>query len=80
MSDKTEDMHHSEKRFGVVAVQRGLITRDQLYEALKAQVDEGLDWGRHRRLGEILHQQGAMTWAQIDEVLEILGVLEDIFD
>jgi chorismate-pyruvate lyase len=75
-----EEMHHSEKRFGVVAVERGLITGDQLYQALKSQVDEDLDWGRHRPLGEILHQQGAMTRAQIDEVLEALEVLADVFD
>ena len=76
MSDKTERIRHGEKRFGVVAVELGLITRDQLFEALRAQVDNDLDWGRHRRLGEIFHQQGTMTWPQIDEVLETLGVLE----
>ena len=79
MSDKTEKTDLNEKRFGVVAVEQGFITRDQLFEALKAQVDEDLDWGRHRRLGEILHQQGVMTREQIDEVLETLGVLERFF-
>ncbi|UCG79637.1 MAG: hypothetical protein JSV60_06525, partial [Desulfobacterales bacterium] len=58
----------------------GLITRDQLYEALKAQVDDDLDGGSHRPLGEILVQQGAMMWAQVGEVLEILGVLQDVFE
>ncbi|MEE9567721.1 MAG: hypothetical protein V3W17_09530 [Desulfobacteria bacterium] len=76
MSDKTERIRHGEKRFGVVAVELGLITRDQLFEALR---DNDLDWGRHRRLGEIFHQQGTMTWPQIDEVLETLGELQNVF-
>ena len=76
MSDKL----NNEKLFGVIAVERGLITRGQLYEALKTQVDDDLDWGDHRYLGEVLHQQGAMTQEQIDEVLQTLGVLEQIFD
>jgi hypothetical protein len=80
MSNKTEKTHHSEKRFGVVAVEEGFITRDQLYEALKAQVDDDIDGGPHRPLGEILLQQGAMTWAQIDEVLETLRVLEKLLE
>ena len=78
MSNKTGKTHYSEKRFGVVAVEEGLITRDQLYEALKAQLDDDIDGGPHRPLGEILLEQGAITWAQIDGVLEILGVLEKL--
>jgi hypothetical protein len=79
MSDKTGKIHHSEKRFGVVAVEQGLITRDELYEGLKTQVEGDLDGGPHQPLGEILVQQGAMTWAQIGAVLETLGVLEKAF-
>ncbi|UCG81459.1 MAG: hypothetical protein JSV60_04045 [Desulfobacterales bacterium] len=78
MSNKPEKIHYSEKRFGVVAVEEGLITRDQLYEALKAQVDDDLDGRPHRPLGEILLQQAGMTWAQIDAVLETLGLLEKV--
>ena len=79
MSDKTGKIHHSEKRFGVIAVQQGFITQDQLFEALKTQVEDNLEKGTHRLLGEILHQQGAMTWSQIGEVLMALGVLEGVF-
>jgi hypothetical protein len=78
MSNKTEKIHYSEKRFGVVAVEEGLITRDQLYEALKAQLDDDLDGRPHRPLGEILLRQGAMTWAQVDAVLETLGLIEKV--
>jgi hypothetical protein len=80
MSHKMEEMHHGEKRFGVVAVERGLITRDQIYQALQTQVNEDLDYGRHKSLGEILHQQGTMTRTQIDEVLEALEVIADVFN
>jgi hypothetical protein len=80
MSNKTGKIDYSEKRFGVVAVEEGHITRDQLFEALKAQVDDDLDGTPHRPLGELLVQQGAMTWAQVGEVLETLGVLEEVFE
>jgi hypothetical protein len=76
MSDKKGKTHHSEKRFGVVAVEQGLITRDQLYEGLKAQVEGDLDGGPHQPLGEILVQQGTMRWAQIVAVFDTLAVLE----
>jgi len=79
MSDKTEQIHHSEKRFGVIAVQQGMITKDQLLEAWKTQVEDNLEKGIHRLLGEILFQQGAMTWEQIGEVLKALGVIDSVF-
>jgi hypothetical protein len=80
MSDKTIQTYHSEKRFGVVAVQKGLITADQLFKALKVQVQDDLEKGNHRLLGEILFDQGVMTWTQVGEVLETLGVLHDVFE
>ena len=62
-----------EKRFGIVAVEKGLITPDQLIEGLKIQVLEDLDKGQHRLLGRILLEQGLITIQQIDEVLETMG-------
>ena len=78
MSDKTGKIHHSEKRFGVVAVQKGFITPDQLLGALKDQVQDDLEERTPRLVGEILHQQGAMTWTQIGEVLATLRVITNI--
>lgn len=69
-------IQHNERRFGVIAVEKGIITKDQLFDALKTQVQDELDKGTHQLLGEILHRQGAMTWAQIGEVLIALGVIE----
>ena len=79
MSDKTLKIDHSEKRFGVIAVEQGMITRNQLLEALKAQVADNVEKGTHRLIGEILYQQGAITLAQISEVLMALGVIEGVF-
>jgi len=80
MSDQAMQTDHSEKRFGVVAVQKGFITPDQLFKALKVQVQDDLEQGDHRLLGEILQGEGVMTWTQIGEVLETLGVLHDVFE
>ncbi len=79
MSDKTGEIVHSEMRFGHIAVQEGFITIDQLLAALKVQVEDDLAEDPHRLLGRILCEQGAMTWAQVGEVLIILGKSEDVF-
>ncbi len=73
MSESTD---YSEIRFGAVAVQEGFITEDQLIKALKAQVKDDLKGRPHRLLGEVLQQQGVMTWSQIGEVLICLGAIE----
>ncbi len=80
MSDQTIQTDHREKRFGVVALQKGFITPDQLFKALKVQVQDDLEKGNHRLLGEILFDEGVMTWTQVGEVLETLGVLHDVFE
>lgn len=72
MSDRKEAADLGPRRFGVAAVQGGVITQDQLLKALSAQVIDNLEGRRHRLIGEILCDQGAMTWAQRDEVLRTL--------
>ena len=58
-----------EKRFGVVAIEKGYITKDQLDDAIiKQMTDEVLD-REHRPIGTILLGQGHITVEQIDEVL-----------
>jgi hypothetical protein len=75
MPNKTRQVDHSARRFGVTAVQTGYITQDKLLKALSAQVMDNLDGKPHRLVGEILRDQGAMTLAQIDEVLQTLEEL-----
>lgn len=64
---------HLEKRFGVIAIEEGYCSPEQFIEALKAQVMDDLNKGKHRLVGRILLEQGVMTLVQIDHVLQILG-------
>ena len=59
-----------EKRFGVIAVERGFVTKDQLLEAMNVQVEQDLDGLEHRLVGSILYELGYMTVEQINEVIE----------
>jgi len=79
MSNNTRRTEKRQLRFGVVAVEKGFITPDQLFEALKVQVREDLEKETHRLLGEILLEQDAMIHEQRDEVLEVLEGLRHVF-
>ena len=61
------------KRFGVIAVEKGFISDDQLLQALSVQAQENLKAGQHRLLGQILLDLGFMTEPQIEEVLEVIN-------
>jgi len=61
-----------DRRFGLVAVEMGHITIDQLYEAIKIQITEEIEKGEHRLIGRILFDMGIIKLQQIDEVLESL--------
>lgn len=67
------ETEHLEKRFGVIAIEEGFVTADQFIEALKVQLLEDFNKGKHRLVGRILLEQGNMSLDQIDRVLEILG-------
>jgi len=58
-----------DKRFGVIAVENGFITNEQLFEALKMQVEEDLSGKSHTLIGVILIKLGYMTHEQADEIL-----------
>jgi len=59
-----------DKRFGVIAVEKGFITPEQLVDALKVQIIEDLEYTDHRLVGEILMEKEHITEAQINEVLK----------
>ena len=59
-----------DKRFGVTAVEKGFITKDQLFEALKTQITEEIEKNEHRLIGRILYDMEFLTLSQIDEVLD----------
>jgi hypothetical protein len=58
-----------DKRFGVIAVERGFITKEQLFEALKVQVEEDLSGRLHTLIGLILIRLGYLTPEQAEEIL-----------
>jgi 6-phosphofructokinase len=58
-----------DKRFGVVAVEKGFITKEQLFEALKIQVEEDLSGKSHTLIGIILIKLGYLTREEADGIL-----------
>ena len=56
-------------RFGELAVKMGFITQGQLNDALVKQEEENR-LNRHRVIGLILHDEGWLSTAQIEEVLK----------
>ncbi|MBW2610182.1 MAG: hypothetical protein JRC68_07535 [Deltaproteobacteria bacterium] len=72
MSDKPGKIEHYEKHFGIISIENGFITSDQLIEALKIQVNEDIEYKTHRLIGEILLDKDYITVMQIQEVLNLL--------
>ena len=66
-------MNNNQKRFGAIAVEKGFITEEQLFQALKIQAKENVEEGKHRLLGQILLEEGLITASQIEEVLEVIN-------
>jgi hypothetical protein len=60
-----------DKRFGLIAEKR-FITKEQLFEALKVQVEEDLSGKSHTLIGIILIRLGYVSPEQADEVLSII--------
>jgi len=58
-----------DKRFGVIAVEKGFITKEQLFEAMKIQVEEDLSGNPHTLIGIILIKLGYLTREEADHVL-----------
>jgi|WetSurMetagenome_2_1015567.scaffolds.fasta_scaffold150080_4 hypothetical protein len=70
--DKPGKIEHYEKRFGLIAIEKGFIRADDLVKALTIQVDEDIRHVKHRYLGEILFALGIMTDKQVEDVLSDL--------
>jgi len=60
------------RRFGTIAVKKGLVSTDQIKEAFMEQLDDDLNRREHRLIGTILFEKGLMTWDQVDKVLKEL--------
>jgi hypothetical protein len=74
--DKTDKLNigieFPRRRFGVVAMEKGFISADQLWEALVRQLaqDPGLTERRH--IGMILKDLGYLSFSQLNEVLQAM--------
>jgi CheY-like chemotaxis protein len=72
------EVERAEKRFGILAVENGFISPNQLIKAINIQIMEDVEKGSHRLLGRILFDKGDMTTPQIDEILKSLGEIPQI--
>jgi BMFP domain-containing protein YqiC len=62
-----------ETRFGIIAIDKGFITAEQLIEALRTQVIGDIEQKEHKLIGTILLEMGLVTREQIDEVVKELA-------
>ena len=68
------ETQHLEKRFGVIAIESGYVTPKEFVDALKIQVMEDIEKGRHRLIGRILLERGYISSGQVREVLRQMGL------
>lgn len=61
-----------EIRFGILAVNKGFVTPDQIVKAFETQLAEDLSKGEHKPIGRILLDQELITTEQLDEILRDL--------
>jgi hypothetical protein len=66
------DTDKLEKRFGIVAMEKGYVRPEQVLEALEIQVTENIEKKKHRFIGTILVDLGYMKHSQISEVLKAM--------
>jgi hypothetical protein len=63
-----------DKRFGAVAIDKGFISLEQLFEAMKIQITENTEGVEHRLIGQILWELEYISTEQINEVLKSMGI------
>lgn len=70
MLDESKKTAHYEKRFGIIAIEKGFISQEELIHALTIQVREDLESGIHRLVGELFFDLEIMDANQIEEVVK----------
>ncbi|MBW1913433.1 MAG: hypothetical protein JRI86_00700 [Deltaproteobacteria bacterium] len=63
---------YSQKRFGIIAIEKCFIIKDQLIEALSMQIEYELKGTQQKLIGEILFEMGYMEMAEVNKVLEVM--------
>jgi hypothetical protein len=71
-------MERFDKRFGMVAVELGIITKQQLLVAMEIQIENDLAGKEHLLLGQILMAGGIITKDQIRTVLTKMGIATSV--
>ena len=72
MAELSKNIQKYEKQFGILAIQKGFISQDELMEALNIQVNEDMEGLKHRLIGEILLDIDYITAGKIQEILNIM--------
>jgi hypothetical protein len=65
-------IEYPERRFGVIAMDKGFINADQLWEALVAQKAQVTGDAERRHVGMILKDLGYLSVLQINQVLQTM--------
>jgi hypothetical protein len=63
-----------DKRFGTVAIKKGFVEPEHIFEAMEIQILENLEGTEHRLIGQILWEKGYITTKQINEVVKFMGI------
>jgi hypothetical protein len=63
-----------DKRFGTIAIEKGFVKPEHVFEAMEIQILENLEGTHHRLIGQILWEKGYITTKQIDEVVSSMGI------
>ena len=69
---RREGIELPQRRFGLIALEKGFIKADQLYEALITQRAQETGGAERRPLGMILKDRGYLTVSQINEIMQAL--------
>ncbi len=65
-------IEYPERRFGVIAMEKGFINADQLWEALVTQKAQVTGDAERRDVGMILKDLGYLSVSQINQVLQTM--------
>jgi hypothetical protein len=71
-SKRVIDIDLPERRFGFIAIEKGFIRADQLWQALIEQRAQETSGRERRPLGMMLKDLGYLSVSQIDEILQTL--------
>ena len=61
------------KRFGDIALQKKFITKNQLLEAMRVQIENKIEKAEHKLIGAILIELGYMSEDQVNQVLDTMS-------